>query len=237
MKNIIKKIPLLNTIATYLYIKLSSLFCKFEGSEKYWETRYRLDGNSGDGSYDNLCAFKADVLNSFVKERAIEYVIEFGCGDGNQLKYAAYPSYLGLDVSSTIIRKCQALFANDVSKVFKLMNDYSAEKAPLSLSLDVIYHLVEDDTFNAYMRTLFQSSTRYIIIYSSNTDMQQKIQAPHVKHRKFSDWVAAHFPEWVLMEHKKNKFPYSEKDQTGSFADFYIYENKSTPEDVSKLFN
>jgi hypothetical protein len=73
------------------------------------------------------------------------------------------------------------------------------------------------------MNRLFQSSTAYIIIYSSNTDVQQKIQAPHVKHRKFSGWVEVHFPQWTLMDYIKNEFPYSEKDQSGSFADFYIY--------------
>lgn len=229
MKKIIKKIPWLNKVAAYLYIKLSSLFHKFDGSEKYWETRYKLDGNSGDGSYDNLCAFKADVLNNFVQTHTIEHIIDFGCGDGNQLRYATYPSYLGLDVSSTIIKKCQAMFANDASKNFKLMHDYHNETAPLCLSLDVIYHLVEDDVFEQYMNMLFKASTQFVIIYSSNTSVQQKIQAPHVKHRKFSDWVDANSPHWKLIEHIKNKFPYSEKDQSGSFADFYVYKKQTGP--------
>src|SRR5437899_4317923 len=55
--------------------------------------------NSGLGSYDKLAEFKAEVLNGFVKENTIKSVIEYGCGDGNQLKFAEYPSYLGFDVS------------------------------------------------------------------------------------------------------------------------------------------
>jgi hypothetical protein len=38
----------------------------------------------------------------------------------------------------------------------------------LELSLDVIYHLVEDEVFDAYMRSLFAHAGRFVVIYSSN---------------------------------------------------------------------
>src|ERR1041385_8036217 len=80
------------------------------GSAQYWEARYREGGNSGDGSYGRLASFKAQVLNDFVARNQIRSVVEFGCGDGNQLSLAQYPKYLGLDVSPTAVLNCAARF-------------------------------------------------------------------------------------------------------------------------------
>lgn len=49
--------------------------------------------------------------------------------------------------------------------------------ADLSLSLDVIYHLVEDEVFETYINTLFKSARRYVIIYSSNSDDNEECNA------------------------------------------------------------
>jgi hypothetical protein len=35
-------------------------------------------------------------------------------------------------------------------------------RAELGLSLEVIFHLVEDDVFDVYMRHLFASATRFV---------------------------------------------------------------------------
>ena len=43
-------------------------------------------------------------------------MVEFGCGDGNQLSLAQYPRYVGLDVSRTAIGLCQRRFAKDPAK-------------------------------------------------------------------------------------------------------------------------
>jgi hypothetical protein len=45
------------------------------------------------GSYGKFAAFKAEVLNAFVQEMRVDTVIEFGCGDGNQLTLARYPLF------------------------------------------------------------------------------------------------------------------------------------------------
>lgn len=223
MKQLLLRIPFLNRLVGCLYLKFKALTKPFKSSKEYWEYRYQTGGNSGHGSYNDLCFFKADILNDFVAEHKIKTVIDFGCGDGNQLKFSHYPSYFGFDVSQIAIEKCRHAFKEDHTKIFNHINDYNNETAELCLSLDVIYHLVEDDVFEQYMKLLFKSATQYIIIYSSNTDKQQTIQAPHVKHRLFSSWITTHQPRWQLTEHIGNKYPYSAKNQTGSFADFYIY--------------
>ena len=94
----------------------------FLGSRTYWEERYAGGGNSGVGSYSKFAEFKAEVLNDFIVSNSVGSVIEFGCGDGNQLSLANYPRYLGFDVSATAIDLCHAPFAGDESKSFKLLN-------------------------------------------------------------------------------------------------------------------
>jgi hypothetical protein len=194
----------------------------FPGSAAYWETRYTSGGHSGVGSYGHFAAFKAELLNDFVARHDIRSIIEFGCGDGAQLDLAKYPRYRGYDVSPTAIAMCRRRFATDSSKSFAEMSEYRDERAELTLSLDVIYHLVEDHVFEAYMSTLFHASRRHVVIYSSNDEGSGR-DGTHVRHRKFTDWIASRLPEWTLVRHVPNRYPYRGDYLTGSFADFYIF--------------
>lgn len=223
MKNLINKIPILRSIAKIVYFTFIAPLKSFPGSEDYWKQRYKSGGNSGAGSYHKFAEFKAEILNAFVFENKIKTIIEYGCGDGNQLRLSEYPSYIGFDVSPEAISQCKNIFSNDGTKIFKLMNTYANETAQLNLSLDVIYHLIEDDVFFAYMNRLFESSEKFVIIYSSNTDRQAKLQAAHVKHRKFSKWIEQK-PKWKLIQHIPSRFTHSDEQQGGFLADFYIYE-------------
>lgn len=198
----------------------------FTGSESYWQRRYRSGRDSGAGSYGHLAEFKAEFLNAFVAEHAIQSVIEFGCGDGNQLALATYPEYLGFDVSETAIEQCRRRFADDRTRAFRLMQDYAGETAELALSLDVIYHLVEDGVYEDYMRALFAAAERYVIVYSSDSDENSRLQSPHVRHRRFSAWVERECRGWRLLRRVPNRFPQKGLLGSGSFADFYIYERR-----------
>jgi hypothetical protein len=203
-------------------IKRSVWRRRFQGSTPYWEERYARGGTSGDGSYDELAKFKADFINKFVRENRIGSIIEFGSGDGNQLELAEYSSYIGFDVSPTAVQFCKQRFSGDAAKEFRLADDFRGEKAELCLSLDVLYHLVEDEVFDDYMRRLFDTATRFVIIYSSDTDDQTN-NALHVRHRKFSAWVAMHLSNWSLMQHEKNAYPFDPATGQGSWAEFFVY--------------
>jgi hypothetical protein len=134
-------------------------------SRDYWEKRYNSNNNSGAGSYGPLADFKAIVLNEFVKTYNIQSIIEYGCGDGNQLSLANYPIYIGLDVSKTAISLCQQKFKEDVSKKFYLTDEFKKEniKTELVLSLDVLFHLIEDEVFENYMNDIFNSATNTLL--------------------------------------------------------------------------
>ena len=136
----------------------------FSGSATYWESRYVAGRNSGAGSYGELATFKANFINDFVAGSGVSSVIEYGCGDGNQLALAEYPSYIGFDVSTTAIELCRSKFQNDLTKRFELSEDFGGEVGDLTLSLDVIYHLIEDDVFHSYMELLFRTSRRFVIV-------------------------------------------------------------------------
>lgn len=201
-----------------------SLNHSFPGSAAYWEKRYRKNGNSGKGSYGKNAQYKAAILNRFVAENNISKVIEFGCGDGNQLKQFQFPSYIGLDVSPTAIQKCKDIFKDDPAKSFFLYNDKTFAgnagtfKASLSLSLDVIYHLVEDEIFEAYMHHLFSASTGYVIIYAWDVAEGKKY---HVRHRNFTLWIENNIHGFQLTERIKS-------DIWDNFCDFFIYRKRTT---------
>lgn len=222
MKKFIKKTPIIGFLAKKMQQQKKNH--SFTGSKDYWIERYESGQTSGAGSYNKLAEFKAEILNNFVKENQILTIIEYGCGDGNQLKLAKYPSYIGFDVSPKAISLCRDMFRGDHTKIFKLMNEYNNETANLTLSLDVIYHLIEDDVFNSYMERLFETSEQFVIIYSSNVDEELNPSSPHVKRRQFTRWVEEHQPNWQLIQSIPNKFPFKGNVNEGSRADFFIYE-------------
>jgi hypothetical protein len=104
------------------------------------------------------------------------------------------------------------------------MCEYAGEKADLVLSLDVIYHLVEDEVFEQYMRTLFGASDQYVIIYSSDSDDNRGYERTYIRHRNFTKWIQERLPLWRLTEHIPNRYPYRGDYRHGSFADFFVYQ-------------
>ncbi|HEX3957204.1 MAG TPA: class I SAM-dependent methyltransferase [Trebonia sp.] len=194
----------------------------YTDSAQFWEDNYAQGNTSGNGSYGALAQRKGRFINELVAARSVRSVIEFGCGDGNQLSLADYPSYVGLDVSRSAISLCQRRFADDPDKSFFLYDGahftdragiFSAE---LALSLDVLYHLTEDRVFETYLGHLFSAGQRLVLVYSTNAEFRGS--APHVRHRHFTPWIEAHCPGWRLA--KVTKGPNTEQAR----ADFFLYE-------------
>jgi hypothetical protein len=75
------------------------------------------------------------------------------------------------------------------------------------------------------MRRLFDSSRRYVVIYSSNHDALT--QAPHVRHRKFTNWIAKNMLDWRPAGFLANRFPADlTRPEDTSFADFHFFARK-----------
>lgn len=195
----------------------------FFNSAVYWEKRYKEGGDSGSGAYGILAKFKAKHINDFIKKNNIKNVVELGCGDGANLKLYKFTNYVGYDVSSTIIKANKKKF-NDKNYQFELIKNIDQNKKfELSLSLDVLYHLTEKFVFEEYLDTLFNISSKYVIIYSSNFDSYDNINA-HVRHRNFEYKVPNSFK---LINQIPNDFPSKGiHDPTGktSVSEFFIYQ-------------
>lgn len=202
-----------------IYDKLGVVNYDNNKVKKIWETRYLEGGNSGCGSYGELCNYKAKFINTFVNDKNIKSIIEFGSGDGNQMEHFEIDNYIGVDISEYIINICKQKYKDITNKNFITYDEYykNSNKYDLSLSLDVIYHLVEDEIYEKYMKDLFNSTNKFVIIYSTNWN-DDKYNGSHVYHRKFTEYIDINFKNAKLIHHEPNKYP------SLSSAEFYIYD-------------
>uniref|UniRef100_A0A6C0JAA5 Glycosyltransferase 2-like domain-containing protein n=1 Tax=viral metagenome TaxID=1070528 RepID=A0A6C0JAA5_9ZZZZ len=187
-------------------------------SKKYWNNRYINGGNSGAGSYNKLSNFKADIINNFIKKNEIKSVVDYGVGDGNQLKLFNTEKliYTGIDVSKFIISKCKEEFKNDKTKRFIHSDNIDNElKGELVLSCDVIYHLIEEQVYKEYMEKLFLMSKKYVIIYAPNLNYNEAV---HVKKREFVEYIFNNYIIFNLVERIKGNIG----------CPFYIFQKNDT---------
>lgn len=226
LKKIIKRIHVLNKSAAFVNNLIGN--ARFPGTAIYWENHYQTGGNSGSGSYNRLANFKAQIINDFIKEKGIATAMEFGCGDGSNLRLINYPKYIGLDIAPSAIKMCIQKFKNDTTKSFYVYNslafsdNHQLFNAEITLSLDVIYHLIEDELFDKYMNDLFNASQKYVIIYSRD---YSENQVYHQKSRNFSKWVNEYQKSFKMIKKVENPYKYNEKDPNNtSNALFMIYE-------------
>ena len=132
--------------------------------------------------------FKVEIINKFAEENGIDSVVEFGCGDGKQLKFSNYPAYIGLDISRKAVAICKETFADDRNNFFLYtpycFNDTAKRfKADLALSLDVVCHLVEGDIYITYLKHLLGSGVKYVIVCASDKNESGKVCERHVRYR------------------------------------------------------
>jgi SAM-dependent methyltransferase len=201
---------------------------RYPGSLRYWERRYARGGHSGAGSSGILAAYKAEVVNRFVAENGIMSVVELGCGDGQQLRLADYPAYIGLDISASAIARCRKIFAGDPTKTFAICGpknfqvaDYQSDMA---LSMEVIFHLTEENVYQKYLHDLFASARKWVVVFSSDeTDSTGGI-FPHFRPRRFTSDVP---PDWVLR--RQLTTPHRDISQ----SDFFFFEKTGS----SKSYN
>ncbi len=194
-------------------------------SSSFWNHHYFLGGTSGPGSLGALGEYKAQFLNRFVAENSVGSVIEFGCGNGDQLALARYPRYLGLDTSDVVVQRIAHRFMDDSTKSFfayrpRAFFDYStAISYDLAISVDVIFHIVEDELYMLHLRQLFSAATRWVIVYSSNVD-EPKTDVKYTKHRRFLDDIQ-HSEGWELIQTESNPYP------TLTRSEFFVFAKSS----------
>jgi SAM-dependent methyltransferase len=149
----------------------------------YWERRYAAGGTSGAGSSGLIARAKAAYVNDLVLRERVASVVDWGCGDGQQIDLLRLPSYLGVDISPTAVAKCLARHPGRAFLVWPPAGLEVTVRAELALSLDVVHHLVDDDDFRAYWSRLFASAERLVCVHSTDHDANG---ARHVRHRRHS---------------------------------------------------
>jgi hypothetical protein len=95
-----------------------------------------------------------------------------------------------------------------------LMSDL--QEAELCLSLDVIYHIMDEKEYEVYVKLLFEKSKRFVLIFSSNHDRNKHDATNYIRHRRFTDWVEKNYRNFNLVEELENFLQTSAK--------FYLYE-------------
>ena len=147
---------------------------------KYWNGRYSEGSHSGYGSYGTLGEYKVHFINKFITENDIDFVIDFGCGDGFIASQLKTKYYQGFDVSVEAVFK---------TRKYKLIADLYCPtlftpifKSDLVICLDTLYHITDDSDYKKTLRDIFESSKKYVILYSSTHDEEET--SSHVKHRK-----------------------------------------------------
>jgi hypothetical protein len=93
--------------------------------------------------------------------------------------------------------------------------------ADLTISLDVIYHLLEEEVYDIYLSNLFRASRRFVIVYSSDCNAPTRFK--HVRHRRFTSDVACRYPQFELVSKVKNPH------RDDSFADFHVFKHVASP--------
>jgi SAM-dependent methyltransferase len=180
----------------------------------YWDRRYREGRTSGAGSEGDEGSYKAKYVSGFIRDHSVESVIDWGCGDGQVLDLVDLhgADYLGVDVSLTIVERMRAKFPQhefvlNIPEIVEVPNE-------LSLSLDVLFHLPDDNDYFTYLEQLFESAERFVMIYSTN--YAGGLTARHVFRREFTPDIARMFGGWEL---KRTEQPLRE-----GLASFFVYE-------------
>lgn len=108
----------------------------------------------------------------------------------NRVSLVAYLSYYGRDIRRSAVARSRQRVAGDSSKTFvryePSQHDAESHRADVALSLDVSFHLVKDDFYSTFIRHLFDSAVRYVVIYSSHEDRSWTGRGKH--HRNHDRW-------------------------------------------------
>lgn len=193
-----------------------------------WEHRYAQGRDSGAGSRGERAQRKAVYINELIAREGIGSVVDYGCGDGAQLKLLEVPDYLGIDVSPTAIARCIQRHPDKQFLVYDPSTSLSIDvHADLALSMDVMFHLVDDRDFRLYVLRLFRSARRFVCIHATDFDEEPR---KHVRHRHWTPYVAKHFPDWDLVNINATGTIGEVGEPTRAAEGFFLYANGRNPD-------
>lgn len=163
--------------------------------QSYWEHRYSIGRSSGPGSRGDQAHDKAQAINRLIHDHDITSIVDWGCGDGYLTELLALRGvdYCGIDISRTAVGI--GLLRFGIHQFVKWNPESRVDitvTGELALSVDVLFHLVDDDNYRRYLGKLFGSASRFVVVYAPSQLVDES--APHVRHR---EWLADVPAGWV----------------------------------------
>jgi len=161
----------------------------------YWEKRYSLGGDSGEGSAGKGRDWKWKMINEFAPN--ITSVIDVACGDlrfwnGRPDKYV--DDYIGIDISKTIIERNRKIQQSNIKFICAPAEKRIGLKAPFVFCMDLLFHIMDDDTYEAILENLCYYSSRFIFVHTwINNCFGDRIRGPftdgnYMTFRRFEDY-------------------------------------------------
>jgi hypothetical protein len=158
-------------------------------NQNYWEERYKKGGNSGKGSRNFVRIWKWFNINKHVKISDSD-VIDVGCGDLAFWKGRSCKKYIGIDISPTIVqlnavqRPNWNFICGDASQYHKI------NPAEVVFCNDILFHIINDETYKKILENLTIYSKKYIFIYTwlKNPFLPKTDDGWYQKYRDFDSY-------------------------------------------------
>ncbi|SFN17855.1 Methyltransferase domain-containing protein [Chitinophaga sp. YR627] len=148
---------------------------------------------SGDGTYSPNIPLYVNLVESLIKEKNIQSVLDIGCGDFRVMSQVVEKvdiNYTGADVVPDLIKRNQEKFANARIQFMELNAvDDELPKADLVTIRQVLQHLSNDQItkilgkLKAFKYVLI---TEHVLIGDDVVPNYDKIPGPHIRSRSFS---------------------------------------------------
>jgi SAM-dependent methyltransferase len=129
----------------------------------YWEDRYKKGKDSGRGSAGKYRKWKWNVIRRFVNIKD-KTVLDVGCGDIQFIKKKKFESYLGLDISPTIIEQNRKKRADLRFEVADVTLQSERGKFDVVLCMDLLFHIMKEENFKNLLNNLDNWTGEYLFV-------------------------------------------------------------------------
>ncbi len=136
-----------------------------------WGRNESGQGSSGEGSTEQVTRAYRAFLENLIREERIGSVVDAGCGDWEFSQYIDWgeASYLGIDVSSVVLKRVDTLYAGP--KIRFQQGSLVEELPPADLLIvkDVLQHLTNQDILQ-FIRANLRPERYRIAVLTNDRD-------------------------------------------------------------------
>lgn len=137
-------------------------------NRRYLENKVRIKDNL----FCNITRYVWNIINYYAKDEIRKQCIDIGCGDLSFWRYNLFfhrpcEKYIGIDISDLIIDRNKRLFRKHKNRKFirtsssRFLNGLSSK---VVLCIDLLFHILEDDSYIQTLINLCKYSDKWIII-------------------------------------------------------------------------